>query len=77
MSDVIHVNSACSNIGSHNSLQLFVLEAFHYLAAHLLVHIAVQRTYMVTHLHQFLTYLLRILFVAGKDDAVDAGSKIK
>ncbi len=75
--NIIYVYTTRSYIGSYDALKVLGLEALQHFGSHLLVHIAMQRTGRVAHLHQLFANVLRILFCTGKYDTIYARSKIK
>ena len=77
MTDIVDVDTAGGNVRSHDGLKAFVLKALHYLATHLLVHIAMEGANMVALLHQALGYILAILLSAGEYDTVNAGCEVE
>src|ERR1043165_6161382 len=77
MGQVSHIHATRSHISSHDSLYRPSLKSLHHLAPHLLVHIAMQRTHMISLPHQLLSHFLRILLGAGKDDTIYPRRKIQ
>ncbi|MNS98621.1 hypothetical protein D3C72_1329930 [compost metagenome] len=77
MGNIVNVNTTGSYISCNDCLQHFTFEAIHYFGTHFLIHITVQRTYMISFTHQFFRNILSILFGAGKDNTVNIRCEIQ
>ena len=71
MSQVIHVQSAGSDIGSNQQLNVFNTELLHHIVALRLAQFAMQRIGVVTVLYQFVGNFLCFLTGTAKNDTVD------
>ena len=76
MSQVIHVQSAGSDIGSNQQLNVFNTELLHHIVALRLAQFAMQRIGIVTVLYQFVGNFLCLLTGAAENDTVDVRIKI-
>ena len=70
---IIHIESACSHIGSHQQLCQVVAEFLHRQVTLLLTQVTMQRFRIIAVLNKFVGYLLRLNFRTAEDDGEDAG----
>lgn len=68
--EVVDVQTACGNVGSHQQLQVAYAEFLHDGIALRLAQFTVQRVGIVTFLHQFVGNFLSFLAGTAEDDAV-------
>ena len=69
--EVVDVQTACGNVGSHQQLQVAYAEFLHDgIALRRLAQFTVQRVGIVTFLHQFVGNFLSFLAGTAEDDAV-------
>ena len=73
---VVHVQSAGSDIRSHQQLQMAHAELLHHQVTLCLRKLAMQRVGIVALLHQLVGYLLRFFACTTEDDGVDIGIEI-
>ena len=72
MRQIIHIQSACRHISSHQQLRQVVTELLHRQVALLLTQVAVQRFGIITVFDEFVGNLLRLDLRATEDDGEDA-----
>ena len=76
MSQVVHIQSSCSHIRSHEQLCQVLTELLHRQVTLLLGEVAMQRLRIIAILNQFVGYLLRLYLRTAENDGEDTGIEI-
>ena len=71
MRQVIHIQSSCCHICSHEQLCQVLTELLHRQVALLLGEVAMQRLRIIAILNQFVGYLLRLYLRTAENDGED------